>query len=585
MKKSPKIQSLLQLLLFAGIVVFLNILANARIGDTSFYGSVDLTEEKKFTLTKNTRQILDSLDKVIFVRVLLDGDFPAGFKRLQRETGELLEDFRSRSPLVEYLFFNPNTGSTEEINQRRQQFREEYAMNPVSLRVENKAGSRQEVIFPYAIVSLGDRDIVVNLLENEIPGVLPDEIINTSVELLEYKFINAIQKLMQSPADKPAILFTDGHGELAELETADLETDLRQFYNTGRIVLDSVPFIPDQVKTLIVAKPKTTFSEKDKFKIDQYIMGGGKVLWLIDPIGADLDSLRGRREFYPQLNTLNLDDQLFKYGVRIKENLVLDMQCSLISLTAGMVGNQEKKDYLPYPYHIVVSPRVDHPIVKGLGLLNLQYPSPIDTENSTPPGVDRTILLTSSEKSLFQMLPVGLDFNFQRYGLDETKFNKGPQPLAVLLEGSFPSFFTNRIDESFLAAYRQIGAEFKEKSIPTRMILVADGDMARNLVNWKDGRYSKLGFNPWEFEGKGYLFSNKDFLINAIEYLIDNQGVIEARSKNVELRLLDAGRAERNALAWRLLNIGVPLLLLVLFGALYNHFRRRRFASNPSKRT
>lgn len=583
MKRSPKIQSLLQLLLFAGIVIFINILANARIGNTSLYGSLDLTEEGKFTLTKNTRQILDSLDKVIFVKVLLDGEFPAGFKRLQRETRELLEDFKARSPLVEYVFSDPNAGSIDEINERRKQLKDDYGMNPVQFNVGTKSGTSRQLIYPYAIISMGERDLTINLLENEIPGVLPDETINTSVALLEYKFANAIQKLMQSPAEKPAILFTAGHGELSELETADLENDLRQYYNTGRVVLDSVPVLPDQVEVLVVAKPHDTFSDKDKFKIDQYIMGGGKVLWLIDRIGVDLDSLSGRREFYPKPNDLALDDQLFKYGIRMKDELVLDMQCSVIPLTSGSLGNAPKLDYFPYPYHLVVSPRVDHPIVKGLGMVNLLYPSPIDTENSPPPGVDRTVLLTSSDKTLFQLLPVGLDFNFQRYGLDETKFDKPPQPLAVLLEGEFPSFFANRVEESFLEVYKKIGAQFREKSDPTRMILVADGDVARNPVDWREGRFGKLGFNRFEFEGKGYLFANKDFLINAIEYLINSHGVIEARSKEVKLRLLDTSAAERNAGLWRLVNIGLPLVLLGLFGVLYNYIRRRRFATNPSE--
>ena len=574
MKRSPKIQSLLQLLLFAGIVIFINILANARIGNTSLYGSLDLTEEGKFTLTKNTRQILDSLDKVIFVKVLLDGEFPAGFKRLQRETRELLEDFKARSPLVEYVFSDPNAGSIDEINERRKQLKDDYGMNPVQFNVGTKSGTSRQLIYPYAIISMGERDLTINLLENEIPGVLPDETINTSVALLEYKFANAIQKLMQSPAEKPAILFTAGHGELSELETADLENDLRQYYNTGRVVLDSVPVLPDQVEVLVVAKPHDAFSDKDKFKIDQYIMGGGKVLWLIDRIGVDLDSLSGRREFYPKPNDLALDDQLFKYGIRMKDELVLDMQCSTIPLATGMVGNAPQFDYFRYPYHLAVAPQSSHPVVKSLGVVNLLYASSIDTSVQTKTRVEKDVLLQSSPNTRVQLIPVEMNFEFLRYDLDPDKFNQEPRVLALALEGVFPSMYENRVTESMLDGLAQLGMEFKPQSVPTKMIVVSDGDVARNKINPQNQSISPLGYNEFD----RYLFANKDLLLNALEYLLDDKGVIEARGKEVRLRLLDTVKAKRETAFWQLFNIGLPLAFLLAFGLLYNWMRRRRFA-------
>ncbi|HMQ48821.1 MAG TPA: gliding motility-associated ABC transporter substrate-binding protein GldG [Saprospiraceae bacterium] len=570
-RNSKKAQSLLQLVLFLGILVFVNILANARLGGRAFYSSIDMTEENRFTLTPATKGLLKDLENTVFVRVLLDGEFPAGFKRLQSATQEMLDDFRSESGLIEYEFMDPSAGTTEEVNALRKELAKDNIV-PVNLRLKDVDGTSEKLIYPYAIVTIKNKDVVINLLENEVPGVSPEVALNNSISLLEYKFANAIQKA--NTLRKPALLFTSGHGELEPLETADLEKNLRAFYETGRINLDSVVAIGQNAAALIVAKPRAPFSDKDKFKMDQYVMNGGKVLWLIDPVRMDLDSLRGREKYYPSEYDLNLDDLFFRYGFRLQSDLVLDIQCSRIPLATGYVGNAPQFDYFPYPYHLVVTTSSQHPVVKSLAATNLLYASSIDTSVQIKTGVEKTVLLHSSPNSRLQLLPVEMDFEFLRYDLDPSKFNKPSQPLALLLEGQFPSLFENRVSSEMLASLEGLGMSFKSQSDPTRMIVVSDGDMAKNKVNMAAQSYSPLGFNEFE----KHLFSNKDFIINALEYLIDYRGTIEARGKEVKLRLLDSVKASEESAKWQTINIVLPLVFLTAFGFIYNWVRRRRFA-------
>ena len=567
---SRRTQSLLLLVLVSGILIFVNILGSA------FYSHLDLTEEKRFTLTDATENLLKDLDDVVFIDVLLDGEFPAGFKRLQTATKEMLEDFRGQSGWIEYRFDDPvalGNYSVEQINARKKELEEVFGIRPINLRLKTNQETSERNIYPFAILNYKNRQAVVNLLENEVPGVPNELILNNSVGLLEYKFANAIQKLQTSL--KPIVVFTEGHGELDDLETRDLEVTLRQYYDTGRLYLDSLVKIDEKVDILVVAKPRYSFSDKDKFKMDQYVMNGGKVIWLLDALRVDLDSMRTRKEYVPTDYPLNLEDLLFKYGIRIQPNLVLDMQSTRIPLATGVVGNAPQFDLFRFPYHLAVTPKSKHPIVKSLGVVNLRYPSVVDTMVRTKTDVEKTVLLSSSANSRLQFIPVRLDFEFLRYDLDPEKFDKGNQPLAMMLEGEFPSLYTNKVSEEMKAGLEELGQPFRTLSAPTKMLVVSDGDIARNPVNRAQGSFGKLGYNQFE----KYQFANKDFLVNAIEYMMDDNGLIQARGKEVKLRLMNRVKAQQEERKWQLINIGIPLLALFAFGFAYNWFRRRRFAA------
>ncbi|MCB0520886.1 MAG: gliding motility-associated ABC transporter substrate-binding protein GldG [Lewinellaceae bacterium] len=559
-------QSFLQLGLVLGIALFLNILGNA------FFAHLDLTEEKRFTLTEPTQQLLDSLDDVVYVEVLLEGEFPAGFKRLQRSTREMLDDFRSQSGFIEYSFVDPNRGTVEEMNARREELAKDGII-PTVLRVKDaKGGTSEKVIYPYAKVNYKGRLAVVDLLDEQGPVRSPEEQerqLNGSISQMEYKFANALYKL--DIGIREIVAFTVGHGELGEQDRADLIKSLRAYYDVGNFNLDSAAVIPKDVSVLIVAKPRFPFSDRDKFLIDQYVMNGGKVIWLIDRLNVEMDSLRATGSYVARDYPLELDDILFKYGARVNPDLVLDLNCTHIPMVIDQTGTMERFKWYYYP---IVLPATNHVMVKSLDGVNLYFPSSIDTIK-TKTQVKKTILLATSDKSRLQPNITRLNFEILRYGEDIVPtFNKQHIPVAVLLEGEFPSLFENRVTESFKATLDQIGQEFKTVSPPTRMLVVSDGDIARNGFDPQTGKAIPLGYNRIE----NYQFANKDFLLNAVEYLKDEKGIIEARGKEVKLRLLDTVRAEDQATMWQLLNIGLPLAFVALFGFVFNWVRKKRFA-------
>jgi ABC-2 type transport system permease protein len=566
MSRSTRSQALLQFGLFCGILLFVNILAN------SFYTHIDLTEEKRFTLTKPTTELLRNLKDQVYVQVLLDGEFPAGFKRLQSAAREMLDDFRSETGYLNYQFDDPSLGSLEDVNARRKALADQ-GIQPINLRVAEQGETSQKLIYPVAIFRLGSKQVIVKLLENESASLAPEEVINNSVSLLEYKFANALKKI-QAPS-RPVILFTKGHGELNDLQLGDLDRSLRAFYNTDRIDLDSVIQIkPSECALLVVAKPQTTFSERDKFKIDQFVMQGGQVLWLIDRLNATLDSMRQTSRFIPADYPLNIEDLLFKYGVRIQPDLVLDMECSRIKLVTGQIGNSPQFELFPWYYHPAVRPNGQHPIVKNLDRVDLHFCSSIDTIRTKTP-VKKTVILSSSKYSRLQFSPIDLNFEILKYDADPEKFNKGMQSVGVLLEGTFPSGFENRVSEDMQNGLQQMGMEFRAVSVPTRMLVISDGDVAANHIrDAAQKQWLPLGLNHMD----GATYANKDLMLNAIEYLIDPTGVIEARTKEVKLRLLDSVKTKQQATLWRGLNLGLPVLLLGVFGWFFNWRRKRRFA-------
>jgi ABC-2 type transport system permease protein len=563
MANKKRTQSIINLILVIGIVFFLNIIGGF------IHGYIDLTEDKRFTLTDATTNLLNELDDVVYVRVLLEGEFPAGFKRLQRSVQEMLDDFRSESGYIEYEFEDPAAGTVEEVNQRREELAQDGIV-PTLFRMKDVEGTEEKLIYPFAIFYYKGRSVPINLLENQ-GGVSQEVVLNNSVSLLEYKFANAIQKLQLE--QKSVIALTSGHGELGEAQTKDLVNTLRPYYDVGRFNLDSTYYIPDQISLLIVAKPTQPFTERDKFMIDQYVMRGGKVIWLLDKLNATVDSIPPGNFYIPGDYPLNLDDLLFRYGVRVEPSLALDLQCSRIPQVVGMQGGEPQIDLFPWYYHPVIIPTSEHPIVKGLDQINFFFPSRLSLVR-TKTEMEQTVLLTTSEYSREQLSPVRLSFEILRYPAEPESFNKGELPLAVLLEGTFPSLYENRVSESMLAGLDRIDQEYRAESVPNRMLVVADGDIAANFVSRETGQPRPLGLNPYE----RYQYANKDFLVNAIEFLLDKQGVIEARGKEVKLRLLDTVRAEAEKSKWQFLNLGVPLIFLVVFGIGYNYFRRRRYA-------
>ena len=569
LEQKQRLQSLLQFLLAVALLIVINVLANARLGGTRLYGALDLTEDKRFTLTDNTVNQLSKLEEPIYVRVLLDGELPASYDRLRTRLQETLEDFTSYTDALEYQFVDPLAGDPEEIRERQEAMAEDGIIPLTDY--QQTAGERStQAIYPYALFYYGNRYRAVPLLETTRPDVPIAQQLNQAENLLEYKFMQAITSLTND--DKPIIGFTLGNGELEGRRTFDLVSELRKDYEVGPVYLDSFATIPQEIELLIVAKPTVPFTDFQAFKLDQYVMHGGKLIWALDAVAMDFDSLRATGEAYPQTRELGLENLFFRYGFRLGNQLVLDLVNTPIPIVTTQGQSGPKPTLVPFPYNVLALPEADHPIVQNIDGIDLRYPTLIEDVAGSD-RVSETVLLSSSDHSRRQRLPSPIDLDAQKFSVDLDRFNEVNLPLAILLEGTFESPYANRLSRENEAILRQSGMSYRAESEPTAMIVISDGDVLANSVNSR-GEVGFLGVNPYN----KIPYANKAFMLNAIEYLLNPDGVITSRSKQVKLRLLDQNQALEEAGYWRTLNLVVPLLLLAVFGGIFHFLRRRRYA-------
>jgi ABC-2 type transport system permease protein len=436
------------------------------------------------------------------------------------------------------------------------------------------------IIFPGAIVTYGAHEVPVQLVISQL-GQDADKALNISVQSLEYNLASTILKLVQPT--KPQIAFIQGQGELSQLETQDAQNALSEFYNVQRVTINhkitslairlmgtSSDKLVNRFRAIIIAKPTKPFDEKDKFLIDQFIMRGGKVLWLIDPVFASMDSLQKFNSTMGLVNNVNLEDMLFNYGVRLNTNLVMDKIALPIPIKTGQIGDQPQFDFFPWYYFPVLTPTIAHPIVNGLNAIKTEFISSIDTV--TAQGVKKTILLTTSPYSRIVNAPVYIDLEILKKPADESQYNKGPQPVAVLLEGNFVSSYLFRIPPE-LSENKDL--QFLPKSYkPTKMIVVGDGDIIKNQFQLSQGYPLPLGYDQYTKQ----TFGNRDFLLNAMNYLCDESGLITVRSRELTLRMLDTTKLENNRLFWQILNVLLPIILILIFSFIKLRIRSRKYS-------
>jgi len=557
--------ALLSLLIFIVIVIVINLLGN------TFFQRFDLTKEKRFTLTKSTKNVLENLDDVVFVQVFLEGEFPAGFKRLRNGTVEMLNEFRSYAGSnLQFEFVDPLAGLDDKAKQEVIQQLYEKGVQPTNLQVKDNDAYSEQIIFPAALVFYKGRETAVQLLENKI-GQGPQEALNGSLALLEYKFAQAVN-ILQTPY-KPKVALLQGHSELKPENMQWMLNIMSKYYTVEQFDINNHLYLPETFKCLLIAKPREKFNEPDKYKIDQFVMNGGSVLWLIDPMIAEMDSLRNRDAFMSVGYDLNLDDMLFKYGIRLNNNLVQDMMANPVPLMIGMQGNTPQYDLFRWLFYPVISSAdKQHPISKNLDVVATKFVSTIDTVKSV--GVKKTILLSTSPYTKVMFAPVRIHLAAVKEKPNETQFNKGPQTIAVLLEGQFPSVFANRLKPNTLALTDTVKAfTNRAKSLPGKMIVVADGDIITNDKSSQGESYPTGYYRPTK-----ETFANQQFLLNCLEYLTDNSGLIESRTREVKLRVLDQGKIKQQKTFWQVLNLIVPLLLVSIFGLFYSFLRRKKYA-------
>ncbi len=557
-KKSTRKQNIKSLVISLAAIVVIN------FAGSHFFERIDLTAEKRYTLTDATRNLLHELDDYVYFKVYLEGEFPAGFTRLRNQTREMLDEFSAYSDYVQFEFINPTKEGDREATEETYQMLFSKGLDPTQLQVEEDDATSQQIVFPGALVNYGDKEIAVSLLQEQF-GSPSENVLNNSAQALEYNLATAIYKLTLS--SKPTVAFTKGNGELDDRYLSSIKGELENFYDVENVVIGGDISALDPVQTLVVAQPMQEFSEQDKFVIDQFIMNGGSVLWAVDPVFASMDSLQTAPETLAMAWPLNLDDMLFRYGARLNTDLIMDMQSVPIPITTGYVGNRPQISMVPWFYFPLAVSASEHPVVKNLNPVRTEFVSSLDTVGDI--NIKKTMLLQSSPYSRILQTPARISFDIMEQQPDESLYREGPQSLAVVLEGKFESVFKNRIVPiSNLPA----GFQKKETSEPTRMIVVADGDILRNQFD-SQGEPLPLGYDRFLNE----TFGNADFVMNAINYLNDDTGIMEARTREISIRQLDKNRINNDKLLIQFTNLALPVLLVFIFGAIRFYWRKRRF--------
>jgi gliding-associated putative ABC transporter substrate-binding component GldG len=562
-----KKKSITRFVLIVCGLILLNILSS------KLHSRLDATAEKRFSLSQPTKNLLKNLKDVVVIEVYLKGRFPSGFQRLAESAREVLQEFQEYGGRnVRFSFVNPLEGKTEAEKQKVYINFSEKGLNPVNLKIQRdeEDGYAEKIIFPVAKVSFNQKDLPVNLLENHL-NMNPNEKLNYSETMLEYKLASAIKQLMQP--DRKKIAYIVGHDEMLGPNTADMLTTLEKYYDVDTLDLTKDIEIKRLYQAAIVCGPQETFSEQDKFKIDQYVMQGGKMLWLIDALRIEMDSLQKSEATMAVDYTLNLDDLLFNYGVRINPDLIEDyQQANPIPITVGSIGDQPDIRLLPWSYYPFSIPNAKHPIVNNMDAVSFKMTSSLDIITNS--NIQKTVLLTSSNRSRKVPSPVRISLANLKFKPTPEMFREKNIPLAVLLEGKFNSIYTNRIDPGFIKIYTD-SLKRKYNTVctePNKMIVVSDAHVFSNDYSQKQG-IMECGFYKYTQQ----LFANKIFLLNCIEYLTDNAGLPEARNKDVKLRLLDMARVKKEKIRWQVLNIALPIALVMMFASAYFFFRRKRY--------
>ncbi len=552
------------------IIILLAILVCANMLASRFHYGFDMTKEQRFTLSPATKTLLGNMKDVAVVDVYLKGKMPAAFMRMQEAVRDRLQSFKEYAGghiIVHYI--DPLEGKEEGEKKDIVQQLAEKGVNFLPVSEGDDAQHSEKLVFPYALVNYKGKSAPVSLLENKV-GVTMDEGVSYSESLLEYKFATAINRLNRAVA--PNIAYIMGHGESLGYNTWYMLQTLARNYKLDTFDLTASTHVPNYYDAIIINKPTDTFNEKEKFKIDQYVMKGGHVIWCIDMLHTYMDSLQRSSQFITTDFNLNLDDILFRYGVRVNADLIEDLQCNEMPMIMGTDANgQPQIQNRPWMYLPYFTPSSKHPIVNNMDAVMGVFVNSIDTIAN--PEIKKTILLASSKYSRTTPSPVRVNMSMMLHPPTPEMMNKPYQPVAVLLEGKFHSVFQNRLPASTLHMLDSIGQPFKGGcDSATSMIVISDGDVFANNVSPTSGPM-EMGY--WRYTGN--VYANKAFMLNCLEYLTDHSGLLEARSKDHRLRLLDDGRVKAERKTWQAVNIGIPIALVLIFASCYLFFRKRKY--------
>ena len=545
-----------------------------------FHTSIDFTNEKRFTLSYSTKSVLRNLDSTVDITVFLTGDIKSEFKKLSNSTKELLENFKNfGGKNIQYHFEIPGEGLDDSAKAKVFESLIAMGLRPTNQKVQVKEGEGkdQRQVFPGAIVKYGERSIAIDLLQGQVQksvfnsdDILDKQSLNSAEALLEYKFANAVQKLTQKQVPLVAYAYGNGEPPYGFLPVNDVFETLGRNFIVDTINVRSQPFIPREYDAVVIVKPVDKFTDEDKFKLDQYVMNGGRLLFFIDVLYAERDSLQNG-DLIAYARDLNLNDLLFRYGVRINTDLIADKHCDVIPVEVGSVGGQSQKQLLPWPYSPLLQPGSENAIVKNQADVLAQFANSIDTVEAA--GITKTILLATSNNSYTMATPARVELNSLQTQEDASKYNRKNIPVAVLLEGKFSSLYANRASQAQLDTLKKYELEFMRESInPGKVIVVSDADIVINQVSEAIGPLP-MGTNKYTKVG----YANKDFFLTCTEYLANKNNILDAKAKDYTLRLLDVRKVEGERTLWQIINILVPIALVCLFALMYQWRRKRKY--------
>lgn len=543
-----------------------------NIAAARWHARLDLTNEKRFTLSRPTKQLLRKVEDIITIQVFLKGNYPSGFKQLATATADILQEFKEQAGNnIRYTFISPED-NIEGTEGTYADSLSAIGMYPINLTSQLKEGQQQQFIYPVALVHYKEKSVPVLLYQGKTPLASFQEL-NSAEALLEYKLADAISKI--TSATRPLVGYTSGNGEPMGYNVYDMvENTLKPNYNLATFNLHTHPLVPAEFKTLIIVKPVQPFTEQEKFKLDQYVMNGGRLLIFVDRLNAEMDSLQIKNEVIAYDRNLGLNDLVFKYGARVNPDLVMDLQCDYLPFDVSGNGQFE---LLPWNYFPVFESLSNHPINKNLGFVSGKFVNSIDTIEAE--GIKKTILLTSSANARTISTPALISPLENVNAPEDAKFNKANIPVAVLLEGKFQSLYANRVSQAMLDTMALTNAIFKKESTENgRMIIVADGDVVLNAVV-KGNQPVPMGMNQYTYgTQREFPFANRDFFQNCLDYLINENNLSEAKAKDYVARLLNGTKVREEKTMWQAVNIAVPVITVILFAIFFQWFRRKRFS-------
>jgi len=568
-KRRPLRRSANHLLVYVSIVLIV-----AFISESNFF-RLDFTTEKRFTLSSQTRQLLKKVNAPIEAEILLAGDLPPGFMKLQSAAIEKLRDLKTYCDQPISIHITDPYEVDLPGGDKSKYFESLLAKGiaPVNLRINSEQGVTNKTVFPTIIFRANGNELAVNLLKNN-PFLRDEENLIRSVELLEYEFARGLKLLFQEKREN--IAFLTGHDELEEVQVHDISFTLSESFNIHRITSNDLLSVPDSFKLLIIANPTKPFPEKDKFAIDQYLMHGGRIMWLLDPVNVSLDSLSNGMSTMAFPRELNLSDQLFHYGVRFNSDLIQDIECQQIKVNTALAGQPPKYSNAPWYFSPLLTPSQNHPIGKNVNRVLSEFVSSIDLVGESE-SRKSTIILTSSPYARSNQSPMIVNLAMIDAPPARSLFSKQFIPAGILSEGKFTSVFKNRMVQEFGIAQ---GTPIIPESKETKMIFISDGGLIANKLSYKDGKYAPL---PLGYDKVSNItFGNKEFLVNAVHYLCDDSGLMELRSRTMQMRLLDKVKLREQKLFWQLFNVFLPVALILFGGIMFWFLRRRKYARQNS---